>query len=359
MRITIVGGGNIGTQFAVHCAEKKHDVIIFTSAPGVFEKHLQIVDEKQTVTHEGDIRLATNKPEEAFSDCDLVIVTYPANMMKKAAEAMEPYISSETLIGAVPGNGGSECAFHRLIERGNIFFLIERVPAIARLVKKGSTVKSTGYRKEMHVAALPAAEAEKCAKLVESFFDIQCTSIPNILNLTMTPSNPILHTTRLRTMFSDYLPGVFYDRIPLFYEEWTDQASEFLLKCDDEVQAICRALPEHHLSYVKSLRDHYESYTVGQMTAKISGIPAFKGIATPSLKVGNKYIPDLHSRYFTADFSYGLSIIKQVASFAGVETPYIDDVMRWYEGIALENDSFSYADYGITSKEAFDRFYLH
>ena len=33
MRITIVGGGNIGTQFAVHCAEKGHEVIIYTSTP--------------------------------------------------------------------------------------------------------------------------------------------------------------------------------------------------------------------------------------------------------------------------------------------------------------------------------------
>lgn len=29
MKITIVGAGNVGTQFAVHCAEKRHDVIIY------------------------------------------------------------------------------------------------------------------------------------------------------------------------------------------------------------------------------------------------------------------------------------------------------------------------------------------
>ncbi|MBR4376501.1 MAG: NAD(P)-binding domain-containing protein, partial [Spirochaetia bacterium] len=38
MKITIVGGGNIGTQFAIHCAEKGHDVVIFTSKPEKFSK---------------------------------------------------------------------------------------------------------------------------------------------------------------------------------------------------------------------------------------------------------------------------------------------------------------------------------
>ena len=45
MRIAVVGGGNIGTQFAVHCAEVGHDVIIHTSTPQLFDRRLQIVDE--------------------------------------------------------------------------------------------------------------------------------------------------------------------------------------------------------------------------------------------------------------------------------------------------------------------------
>ncbi|MBQ6213771.1 MAG: NAD(P)-binding domain-containing protein, partial [Ruminococcus sp.] len=44
MVITIIGGGNIGTQFAVHCAAKGHNVRILTSAPEVFEKRLTAVD---------------------------------------------------------------------------------------------------------------------------------------------------------------------------------------------------------------------------------------------------------------------------------------------------------------------------
>ena len=358
MRISIVGGGNIGTQFAVHCAEKGHEVTIFTSKPELYDGHLNIVDDTGTTTHEGDIKLATADPETAFRTADLIMVAVPATMMRSAADTILKHTDEKTMIGVVPGNGGSECAFRKCIERGNVFFGIERVPAIARLVQKGKTVRSTGYRKELHVAALPKKNAEKCAELVSSIFDIPCLVIPSFLNLTMTPSNPILHTTRLRTIFGDWHEGVTYDSVPLFYEEWDDASSELLIACDEEVQDICRALPEFQLNYVKSLRIHYESPTVEAMTKKISSIPAFKGLTTPTVKVEGGLIPDLHSRYFTADFSYGLTIIKQVAELAKVETPNIDATMQWYKKIELEKDEFRFEDYGITDFDSFKTFYL-
>lgn len=174
----------------------------------------------------------------------------------------------------------------------------------------------------------------------------------------MTPSNPILHTTRLRTLFGDWHEGVVYQSVPLFYEGWDDASSELLIACDEEVQEICKALPEFELQFVKSLRIHYESPTVEAMTKKISSIAAFKGLTTPIVQVDGGEIPDLHSRYFTADFSYGLTIIKQVADFAGVKTPNIDETMAWYKSIAVEKGEFRFEDYGITDKETFTSFYL-
>ena len=358
MRVTIVGGGNIGTQFAVHCAEKGHQVIVYTSTPHLYDGHLNIVDESGSTTHEGDIELATSDPKVAFSEADFIMVTMPATMMNSIADLIYTHANSSAIIGVVPGNGGSECAFRKCIDRGNAFFGIERVPAIARLVQKGRTVKSTGYREELHVAALPKVNAGKCAEMIEGIFDVKTTVIPNFLNLTMTPSNPILHTTRLKTIFLGWHEGITYDHLPLFYEEWDDASSELLIACDEEVQDICRHLPEFELQYVKSLRLHYESPTVQDMTKKISSIAAFKGLKTPAVETNGLLIPDLHSRYFTADFSYGLTIIKQIGVLAGVSTPNIDSTMDWYKRIAIVDDEFIFKDYGIIDKSTFDTFYL-
>ena len=358
MRITIVGGGNIGTQFAVHCAEKGHDVIVYTSKPELFEGPLNIVNEEGTIIHRGVIKLATADPKEGFGDAELIFITVPATMMQSVAEEIYEYSDKNAMIGVVPGNGGSECAFHRCIKRGNVFFGIERVPAIARLIEKGKTVRSTGYRNELHVAALPKKYAKKCAELVSSIFDKKTIAIPDYLNLTMTPSNPILHTTRLRTIFQTWHEGVVYDSIPLFYEDWNNESSELLIACDEEVQSICRALPEFKMQYVMPLTVYYESPTVEAMTKKISSIEAFKGLATPTVIVNGGIIPDLHSRYFTADFSYGLAIIKQIADFVEVQATNIDSIMAWYRNIAIEKKEFCFRDYNITDIMSFKEFYL-
>ena len=86
MKITIAGGGNIGTQFAVHAAEKGHDVTVYTSTPDLYNGHLEIVDEKGRVTNAGDIHLATNNPEKAFSEAEVIIVTLPSMMMKEISD---------------------------------------------------------------------------------------------------------------------------------------------------------------------------------------------------------------------------------------------------------------------------------
>jgi opine dehydrogenase len=357
MNITIVGGGNIGTEFAVHCAEKDHLVTIFTSKPEKFQKRLIIVDDNDNIIHEGTIAEATSDPAKAFSDADVIFVTVPAMCMDETAETIYAHCRKDARIGVVPGNGGSECAFSKCIMQGNLFFGIERVPSIARLIEYGKVVRCNGYRDELHVSAIPRNKVDVCCELVGSLFDMPCKQIPCFLNLTMTPSNPILHTSRLRILFNDWKPGVYYQTVPLFYEEWNDESSQLLLAMDDEVQEICHNIPELDLRFVKSLRLHYESPDVRTMTKKISSIIAFKGIKTPTKQMKEGLIPDLNSRYFTADFNYGLSIIQQIGDIAGVQTPNIDDTMEWYGNIATHGDIFDYRRYGIVSNEEFIKFY--
>jgi hypothetical protein len=41
------------------------------------------------------------------------------------------------------------------------------------------------------------------------------------------------------------------------------------------------------------------------------------------------FVPDLHSRYFTEDFPYGLDLLRQLAKEKNVNTPTMDEVQRW------------------------------
>ena len=356
MKIVIIGGGNIGTQLAVHCSQK-NETYIYTSTPDVFVPDIQIVDEHDKIFLAGKNIRATSDPKTAFIDADYIFITYPAFMLNDIAKTLLPFVHADVYIGIVPGTGGGECAFKEHIAKGAVLFGLQRVPSVARLIEKGKKVRAVGYRDRLYVASLPTARALSIASDISDFIGVACDAMPNYLNLTLTPSNPILHTTRLKTLFGDYQEGVFYDRVPLFYEEWNNESSELLFKCDAEVQNICTVLKDFDLSFVKSLKDHYESYTPEALTAKIRSIEGFKGLTSPVIKTNYGYIPDFKSRYFTADFSYGLSILVQIGDFLGLEIPNMKSTLEWYRRVSGDKKEYSFGLYGIENREEFIEFY--
>lgn len=362
MKITIVGGGNIGTQFAVICAEKGFDVTLFTSKPENFDSELTIVDEHGAVSHTGRIALATNNPKLAFSNADLIFITLPAFCMTNIANIIKLYAHSNQYIGIIPGIGGGECAFRQCLDKGATVFGIQRVPSVARLVNYGKCVRATGYRQELFLGALPGNNADYCCRIMSKMFEMPCYDVGNYLNITLTPSNPILHTTRLYTVFHDYGEGVIYKHIPLFYEEWDDNSSELLLLCDEEVQLLCNRL--HHIEnrlefpFVRSLKQHYESNTPLELTKKIRSIQSLRGLHTPAIEVNGGWIPDLSSRYFTADFPFGLEIIKQIADMAYLNVPNINRTLKWYYHITKNHNNFNYSHYHINKYQDLFAFYL-
>ena len=179
---------------------------------------------------------------------------------------------------------------------------------------------------------------------MEELFDMQCEILPNYLCITLTPSNPVLHTSRLYTMFRSFEQPLSDN--PLFYADWTDEASDVLLKLDDEVQSICHALDAIDLGSVRSLKDHYESDSARSLTKKLRSIESLSKIHSPMKQTGDGWGPDFGSRYFTCDFNYGLDILQQFATILRLNTPTIDEVMAWYRrsvpsvGRALELSHF-------------------
>ena len=332
MNITIIGGGNLGSALAGELATKGHTVILHTSKASIFRSQIRIVEDRR----EYDSKSFTATDDLKYALCHrrpgLIIVTVPANGLGVLSERMSRYVQPESVILFMPGIGGVEYMFSQYIRRGITLLGMQRIPAVYRVVEPGAKVRVSGKRKSgLFIGGIPSEKAEQYAGLLSELFDMPCVAMPNYLNVTLTPSNPILHTSRLYSMFSEYRPGVFYDRNIFFYQEWNDQSSEILLECDEELQNLISQIPELDLSYVKSLKEHYESNTAEEMTYKISHIASFRGITSPMLEIEQgKWIPDFNSRYFTADFPYGLAIIKGLADIFVKDVPAIDQVLRWY-----------------------------
>ena len=355
-RVTIIGGGNIGTHFACVFANKGHDVSVYTSKPELFDGTIEMVDENGTVTT-GTIRCATSDIGRALEGAEYVFITYPAAKLGELADKMYPFITEDMSVGVIPGTGGAEYSFHRIIRKGTTFFGIQRVPAVARLESYGRRVRVEGKRPCLMAAAIPGERAEDIAVFLRRSFDMGCEVLPNYLNVTLTPSNPILHTSRLRTLFSDYKEGVYYDRNFLFYGEWSIESAELLLKCDSELQDICGMIGGMDLSGVVSLKVHYESENAEQLMNKIRSISSLNKLGSPMKKTEEGWVPDFSSRYFTSDFPYGLMIIEEIAEMVGYDAVNIRETMDWYRNVTGDESRFDFKEYGIYGLDDLCDFY--
>lgn len=345
MDIAIIGGGNIGTLMAAEFAAKGHAVTVLTSNPSAWSTHLEVFEADGRKVCEGDLACVTCDLATAVDGADMVWVTYPTFMLEELAASLLPLLTPRQWLGVVPGND-AEFIFGPHVAAGGVLFGLQRVHSVARIKEKGRSVYMLGRRTSgLHVAALPSARTAEVARTVSDLFDLPVECLPTYLAETLTPSNPILHTCRIFNMFRDWEPGVSYDRNFLFYEEWNDEASELLIECDAELQRVCRALEGHlgcDLSGVKSLLEHYESTDAASLTAKISSIPGFKGLTSPMVEDGEgRWVPDFDSRYFKADFSYGMKAILDIAHLVGVPAPRIEEVYSWYRATAGEGPCFT------------------
>lgn len=358
MKVCVIGGGNIGTLLAAEFARKGFETVIHTSRPEKWSDTLKVLNPDDSVWFETRNFRVTASLEDAVENAAQIWVVLPSFMFPKIAKELLPLVKAGQMIMCVPGSGGAEFSFAPHIEKGCILCGLQRVHSIARLEKYGHAVYMLGRKPNLQLAAIPADKAQHYSEIVGGMLDLPCEALPNYLVVTLTPSNPILHTTRIYSMFKDYRKGDSFDHNILFYEEWTDEASELMIDCDAELQEICRKLDRLDLSMVKSLKIHYESDTVEKMTAKISGIPAFKGLTSPMKeKEPGVWVPDFGSRYFTADFPFGLKVILDTGRLVGADVKNIEKVWDWYLEVCNEGNNAIFS-MPVSDLEEFYKIYL-
>ncbi len=336
-KICVIGGGNIGTYVAVYAKRKEYEVALYVGDETKFAKTLFAENIDDGETYSAEIDCVTSSLKLAMKDADIVFITYPAFLFEGLGKEMLQYIDGRTVLCFLPGTGGVEFAFSECIKKGAVIFGLQRVPLVARLKEYGKVVSVNGKRDCLYLGGIGAEKDEivRFSEFLKNLFETDCGILPNYLCVTLTPSNPILHTSRLFSMFKEYRHGKVYDRNFLFYEEWGDEASDILFLCDGELQDICREMEissgyKIDLSKVTSLKKHYESETPEQLTQKMQSIRSLKGLSSPMKRTERGWIPDFSSRYFSADFPYGLKILIDIGRVFDVPTPSMDSIWEWF-----------------------------
>ena len=316
-------------------------VSVLTRQPKRWNSNLKINYRKSSLLY-GNISLVSDNPKDVIPNANIVIITAPSFGYKDIYLKIKPYLKQGTWLGAIPGAGGFEFISNDSFLKGIIIFGMQRSPYNCKIIKYGRSVDVMGVRGESYIGSRPANMAKQISSQLEKLLNIPIFPLSNYLNVTITPANALLHSSRVYSLFHNWQEGKYFAKQFYFYETWDDLASKIFLDCDSEIQSVCKSI-SLDLSKVISIRDHYNINNPKELSNVIRNIESLKGIKTPLIKTPNGFIPDYSSRFFSEDLAINLLIIKSIAKQGGVETPAINKLLVWGEKVMnvnlLDNDN--------------------
>ncbi len=327
MRIVVCGGGGLGHTCAAvlsNCSDVVVDML--TSRPEKWN-HQYKVNMPDGTGIIGKLGVITNNPAEVIPDADWVFLCLPSFLVEETILRIKPFLDNKTVVGAVVGYSGFFIHCHKYLPEKTRLFSFQRVPYISRVVSYGEEANLLGFRDKLFMAVENMEDREEFRAQVQSLFHEETELVGSFYEVTLSNSNPILHTGRLYTMWKDW-DGKPFDRCSLFYKEWTVEASQLEIEMDREFFALLKKL-NVDTKHIATLLNHYESTDADGMTKKLRSIPSLSTIKSPMIETGDGWMPDINSRYFTEDFPYGLRHIHDLCKKNGIDSPHIDMVYTW------------------------------
>lgn len=329
-KICVSGGGNLGHVCAGHMAATgDFEVSLLTRHPGRWHPTLSIARPSGLAPLVGRLSRISDNPHDVVSGADFVLLCLPGYAIRPTLLAIRDHLPDGAAVGSVVCNTGF---FFQALELlpGNVpLFGLQRVPFISRIEEYGRSARLLGYKESLAMAVEHAPDREALRLDAEKMFRTPVRLLSNHYEASLSNSNPLLHPSRLYDLWHDWQEGTVYPRIPLFYEEWTENAAQLYIDMDNELQALLALLPIDKGNN-PSVLDYYQSTDAASLAAKLRSIEAFKGILSPMKAVEGGYVPDFASRYFTEDFPYGLSFVRKTAAENGVPTPTMDRIFAWW-----------------------------
>lgn len=325
MNITICGGGHLGHVCGGVFTSQGHNVSILSGHPYRWNDTITVTDLNWKV-YSGNINKISSKASEVIPDADIVLLCLPGYLISKTLKEIKPYLNEDSIVGSIVSSTGFFFEAHKILPPTIGLFGFQRVPFISRIDEYGKSASLLGYKKDLYVA-LENCNTMKVRKALESLFLTPITVLGSFYEVSLTNSNPLLHTSRLYTMWHSW-DGTPFEKQSLFYNDWNDEASEMLISMDNEFTKLLETIGVTE-GAIPSILDYYESKNAQELTRKIKSIPAFQSIYSPMIQVEDGWIPDFKSRYFTEDFPYGLRFIKELVEEHKLDAPNIFMVYEW------------------------------
>lgn len=308
-------------------AQSKHEVCLLTRQPERWSTQLTI-EAPEGTTYTGHLSGIYSDAQQAVSDAQIILLCLPGYGIRDTLLQIKDYLRPDAAVGTVVSSTGFFFQAIDILSASQTLFGFQRVPFISRVIDYGHRARLMGYKESLELAIERSAQPGILRDVLSDMLRTPIHLLGSHYEVSLSNSNPLLHPSRLYSLWKDWHPGIIYDRIPMFYEEWTEEAAELYINMDRELQALLEQLPVSKGS-IATVLAYYESTDAPSLARKLRSIEAFKGIASPMKQVEGGFVPDFHSRYFTEDFPYGLAFVHRLTHEKGIPSPTIDKIYEW------------------------------
>jgi len=369
----VVGGGNSAHVLIPLLTEAGHNVHLLTRRPDDWQDEVECDDTDGdtglvTNTRYGRITKKSSNPADVIPQADVIVLCMPVAASRPTLARIAPHISrdkQDVFVGTVFGQAGFNWMVRETVQEHNltnvVTFAIGQIPWICRALEYGSKGANYGPKLVNVVAVSPTSKFDKLDDIFLKDISFRPYHkgkfrLSGFLSLTMSVDNQIIHPARCYSLYQQSGNGGVWpsmDEVPYFYRDFDQHSADTLAKLDNEYtrirDAIRKRFPdrkfEYMLSYSELERLNHGSSGDVDILASLRDSQQLASIKTPVLPVvtdkiegPTAYRLNTQCRFFTDDIPYGLLIAKWMAEKLGVETPFIDEVITWAQG--LRNEEF-------------------
>lgn len=328
MKIVIIGAGNLGVVCAARFAAQGEAVVLLTDAPNHWPSVIAAED-CNGGRFEGPLEVTNDAA--CVSGADLILLCLPGCAMRSKLTKIVRYIQKGTPIASVFSGDGFFFIVEELLGAQWPVLGFQRVPFICRTKVPYRLGGILGYRKELFLAHRNIANLDQWRANLESVLGTRTTILDNFYEAALINGNVVMHPARLMSLRANIDKNGPFQRMPLFYEEWDDLASEWAIRLDEEVCAVAAAKGVHLTPFL----EYYESRDASSLTRKIRSISAFRGLASPILPNGQI---DHASRYIQSDIGIALKMVSEIAFQLHIKVAVAREIVESFKDEKYFND---------------------
>lgn len=301
--------------------------------------------------------------------CDVIFTAVTAFVLGTYLERIAPHVEEGAVLVGFPGQGGFEHEVDRQLANKRVVTMnFESAPWACRVLGFGRTVQICGAKTYLTGALrgdLDGARIKEPFKLIRRIVGRQTRVIesPSLLAITLMSVNAYSHPPIMYGAWRDW-DGRTLPEPPGFYCNVSRETAGLMTRMSDEVlavrdritarfpgedlSAVIPMLTWDRLAYGAEIDDPSTQFTALRTNH------AYQEMTHPMRRdASGGWVPDFHSRFLSEDVPYGLVPIRGIAELAEVETPCIDEVLRWSQArlnrTYLDGSHFTGCDLNATS----------